>query len=237
MYSKLYKDAMQKKIDNDILLAEKQTNLFVEKLKTRWDDVEPIIEKGHVSGKIIEKAKEEKTDLIVLGSGGLSTKKAFFLGGVSQKVATYAPCSVLVVKEIIRSLKKVLVAIDGSRYSDAAVRYLKFNFQAKEINTTILNVWDYPVTLPQFAFEAIEKKHNEEMHKVAFMAHALCVAGDPVEMITEIAHRRNMNLIVVGSKGLTGNKHFLLGSVSRKVLTHGKHSVLIVKSMDKVNIE
>ena len=234
MYSKLFKDAMQEKIDKDILSAEKQTTRIVEKLKARWDDVEPVIEKGHVSDKIIEKAKEEKTDLIILGSRGLSRSKSFILGGVSQKVATYAPCSVLIVKKKIRTFKKVLIAIDGSSYSDAAVTFLKSHFLTKEVSATLLNVWDYPVTLPQFAFETIEKKHLKEMHKVAFMANALCVAGDPAEMITDIAHRRKANLIIVGSKGLTGNKRFLLGSVARKVITYNNSSVLVVKGIDKI---
>jgi nucleotide-binding universal stress UspA family protein len=157
VYRKLYKDAIQEKIDKGILSAEKQTTRIVEKLKARWDNVEPVIEKGHVSDKIIEKAKEEKADLIILGSRGLSSTKALFLGGVSQKVATYAPCSVLIVKKKIRTFKKVLIATDGSSYSDAAVTFLKSHFLTKEVIATLLNVWDYPVILPQFAFEAVEE--------------------------------------------------------------------------------
>jgi len=236
VYRKLYKDAIQEKTDKDILSAEKQTTRIVKKLKARWKDVEPVIEKGHVSDKIIEKAKEEKTDLIILGSRGLNNAKALFLGGVSQKVAAHAPCSVLIVKKRIRTFKKVLIATDGSSYSDAAVAFLKSYLLTKAVSTTLLNVWDYPVILPQFAFEAVEKKHREEMHKIAFMAHALCVTGDPAGMITDIAHRRKFHLIIIGSKGLTGNKRFLLGSVARKVITDNNSSVLIVKSIDRPNV-
>ncbi|MBC8553492.1 MAG: universal stress protein [Candidatus Brocadiales bacterium] len=237
VYHKLYKDAIQEKIDKDILSAEKQTTRIVEKLKARWDDVEPIIEKGHVSDKIIEKAKEEKADLIILGSRGLSKAKPFFLGGVSQKVVTYAPCSVLVVKKKIRTLKKILIATDGSAYSKTAVSFFKSHFLTKEIKTTFLTVWDYPVTVPELAFEAIGKKHLQDMHKVAFMSNALCVEGDPAEMVTDTAQRRKVNLVIVGSKGLTGNKRFLLGSVARKVITYNKSSVLVVKRIDKVNLK
>ena len=41
---------------------------------------------------------EEKADLIVLGSRGLSGIKAFLLGSVSDRVAHHAPCSVLIVR-------------------------------------------------------------------------------------------------------------------------------------------
>ena len=232
VYHKLFKDAMQAKIDKDILSAEKQNTRIVEILKSRWGDVEPIIEKGHVSDKIIGKAKEEKADLIILGSRGISKTKSFFLGGVSQKVVTYAPCSVLVVKKKIRNFKKILIATDGSGYSNAAVTFLKSHFLTKEVSATLLNVWDNPVTLPQFAYETIGKKHLQEMHKVAFMANALCVEGDPSEMINDTAQRRKVNLVIVGSKGLTGNKRFLLGSVARKVITYNNSSVLVVKSIE-----
>ena len=233
VYRKLYKDAIQKKIDQDILFAEKETTRIVEKLKTRWDDVMPAVEKGHISDTIIEKATGEKADLIILGSRGLSRTQTFLLGGVSHKVATYAPCSVLIAKKRIRSFKKVLLAKDGSDYSDAAALFLNSHFLTKELNTTLLVALNYPAIIPQFAFETMVNKHLKEMHKAAFMANALCVEGDPAEMIIDTANRRKANLIIVGSKGLTGNKRFHLGSVARKIITYSNHSVLVVKIMDK----
>ncbi|GAX63025.1 universal stress protein UspA and related nucleotide-binding protein [Candidatus Scalindua japonica] len=236
VYHKLYKDTIQEKIDKDILSAETLTTRIAEQLRSRWNHIESIIEKGQVSDKIIERAKGEKADLIILGSRGLSKAKSFFLGGVSQKVTTYAPCSVLVVKKKISTFKRVLIATDGSHYSNVAVKFLKSCFLTKEFSTTLLNVWDSPVILPQFAYEAIGEKRLKELHKMAFLANALCVEGDPAEMINDIAQRRKVNLVIVGSKGLTGNKRFLLGSVARKVVTYNNSSVLVVKSIDKPNM-
>ena len=54
---------------------------------------------GRPSDKIVETAKEEKIDLIVIGSRGLGGIKEFFLGSVSDRVADKAPCPVLIVKE------------------------------------------------------------------------------------------------------------------------------------------
>ena len=53
---------------------------------------------GRPADKIVELAKEEGFDLIVLGSRGLGNIKEFFLGGVSDRVADEAPCPVLIVK-------------------------------------------------------------------------------------------------------------------------------------------
>lgn len=54
--------------------------------------------KGHASDVIVESAKEEKVDLIVVGSRGLSGVKRFFLGSVSHNVAHHCECPVLIVK-------------------------------------------------------------------------------------------------------------------------------------------
>lgn len=48
--------------------------------------------------EIVRVAKDEKVDLIVIGSRGLAGKTSSFLGSTASKVVTYSPCSVLVVK-------------------------------------------------------------------------------------------------------------------------------------------
>ena len=48
--------------------------------------------------EIVQAAKDEKADLIVIGSRGLAGKTKSFLGSTASKVVTYSPCSVLVVK-------------------------------------------------------------------------------------------------------------------------------------------
>ena len=48
--------------------------------------------------EIVQVAKDQKVDLIVIGSRGLAGKTSSFLGSTASKVVTYSPCSVLVVK-------------------------------------------------------------------------------------------------------------------------------------------
>jgi len=49
--------------------------------------------------EIVQVAKDEKVDLIVIGSRGLAGKTMSFLGSTASKVVTYSSCSVLVVKD------------------------------------------------------------------------------------------------------------------------------------------
>src|SRR4051794_765882 len=54
--------------------------------------------------------------------------------------------------------------------------------------------------------------------------------GDPADAILDVAEERGSDLIVVGNKGMSGAKRFLLGSVPNKVSHHAPCSVLIVRT-------
>ena len=54
--------------------------------------------------------------------------------------------------------------------------------------------------------------------------------GDPADAILDVAEERTAGLIVVGNKGMTGAKRFLLGSVPNKISHHAPCSVLIIRT-------
>jgi nucleotide-binding universal stress UspA family protein len=60
-------------------------------------------------------------------------------------------------------------------------------------------------------------------------AETILARGNAADKILETAERLNVDLIVVGSRGLRGLARFLLGSVSEKVARHSNKPVLIVK--------
>jgi nucleotide-binding universal stress UspA family protein len=54
--------------------------------------------------------------------------------------------------------------------------------------------------------------------------------GDPADAILDVAEETGADLIIVGNKGMTGAKRFLLGSVPNKVSHHAPCSVLIIRT-------
>jgi nucleotide-binding universal stress UspA family protein len=54
--------------------------------------------------------------------------------------------------------------------------------------------------------------------------------GDPADAILDVAEEREADLVIVGNKGMTGAKRFLLGSVPNKVSHHAPCSVLIIRT-------
>ncbi len=84
------------------LLEEKsreKVEAAAQKMVQEWNvDAEPVVLMGEPFDMILEKAEEEKVDLIVVGSHGKKGIERLLLGSVSEKVARKAKCSVLVVR-------------------------------------------------------------------------------------------------------------------------------------------
>jgi nucleotide-binding universal stress UspA family protein len=72
------------------------------------------------------------------------------------------------------------------------------------------------------------RKIAEEAGVTAITLHPR--EGDPADAILDVAEERGSDLIVIGNKGMTGAKRFLLGSVPNKVSHHAPCSVLIVRT-------
>jgi nucleotide-binding universal stress UspA family protein len=73
------------------------------------------------------------------------------------------------------------------------------------------------------AVEVVTDAGVKDVHK-----HAR--EGDPADAILDVAEEQGADLIVVGNKGMSGAKRFLLGSVPNKVSHHAPCSVLIVRT-------
>ena len=71
-----------------------------------------------------------------------------------------------------------------------------------------------------------EEKIKEEGVDVQIFARQ----GDPADAILDVAEEQNADLIIVGNKGMSGAKRFLLGSVPNKVSHHAPCSVLIIRT-------
>jgi nucleotide-binding universal stress UspA family protein len=70
-----------------------------------------------------------------------------------------------------------------------------------------------------------------EIRAAGIEVEAFARQGDPADAILDVAEERGSDLIVVGNKGMTGAKRFLLGSVPNKVSHHAPCSVLIIRTV------
>lgn len=202
-------------------------------------DLRLIADTGDAAESIIQTAEDLRADLVVLGQRGMTATPAFLLGGVSQKVATYAPCSVLVVKEPPAAPLSLLLAVDGSEASTAAVRFLAMPPFKGRLPLAAVTVWPSQWFARAGASEEAEAARSEGegilrratalLPSGAYEVETEWLEGDPALAILEAASRRRAQMIVVGARGRTAVKRFFLGSVSQKVLVYAACSVLIVR--------
>ena len=145
---------------------------------------------------------------------------------------------------------KILLAIDGSEFSDAAVEEVAARPWPDGSEADILAVYEppaMPVTetwvLPQNYYDEMEKASQEQARDATNKAierlrkaqsnlqiNNEIARGYPAEVILDRANRWGTDLIVVGSHGYSGLKRFLLGSVSMNVASHANCSVEIVRA-------
>ena len=83
---------------------------------------------------------------------------------------------------------------------------------------------------PREDVEATLRDAAEDLEEAGVQVETFAREGDPADAILDVAEERGADLIVVGNKGMTGAKRFLLGSVPNKVSHHAPCSVLIVRT-------
>jgi nucleotide-binding universal stress UspA family protein len=83
---------------------------------------------------------------------------------------------------------------------------------------------------PREDVDAILKEAEQEVSGAGVNVHTFARQGEAADAILDVAEAQNADLIVVGNKGMTGAKRFLLGSVPNKVSHHAPCSVLIIRT-------
>jgi len=146
-------------------------------------------------------------------------------------------------------IKKILVATDASTASGRAVSYAARLAVLHEAELLILNVireMQLPPELKQAPeFESFNNARDELMQKAAdqILDDARKLAkksgakkiqtaigsGDPATSVSGFARRRKIDLIVVGTRGLSKMKASSMGSVSRKLLDLTEINCLVVR--------
>jgi nucleotide-binding universal stress UspA family protein len=142
----------------------------------------------------------------------------------------------------------IVVGTDGSETAKEAVR--QATSLAKDLGATLDLVSAYePVPSGRLRQEAKEAPDDlqwmvnpredvdatladaaDEAREAGVEVNTYARQGDPADAILDVAEERKADLIVVGNKGMTGAKRFLLGSVPNKVSHHAPCSVLIIRT-------
>lgn len=125
-------------------------------------------------------------------------------------------------------MEKILVGVDGSEFSEKALKQAIEIAKRFSAEVTVVNVYNIPIG--QEVSQTILDKAKAVLEDaiVKFKLVSVLSPNTP-KTITDMAEEEKFDLIVVGSRGMGEIKAFMLGSVSHKISVDSTVSVLIVK--------
>ncbi|SBT45216.1 universal stress protein [Micromonospora narathiwatensis] len=206
-----------------------------------------------VSGEIIDGeaaavllGETPTATMIVLGDRGLGGFAALVVGSVAIQVAQHADCPVLVARGAQRAAGPVVVGVDGSVLSRAAVEFAAEEAAVRGARLHAVHAYTHPTSsgpgdMQPLVYEESQLRGEEDR----ILAESLTgltdrwpevpltrevVRGRPVAVLTEAS--RTAQLVVVGGQGRGELSGLLLGSVSQGVLHHADCPVTVVRSPD-----
>jgi nucleotide-binding universal stress UspA family protein len=211
--------------------------------------VESVVGFGRAADVVIDECAAFSPDLVVVGSRGRGGLATSVLGSVSAELVDRAPCPVLVARRT--TFSSVVLADDGSASAIAGARAAADLASLGIVNIRVVSVVDepFPVILadPTGTSTAVEAYRAYEESLPALRERASTIARERAEALQRLgipasfeqregdadlelitaAVEQKADCLVVGSRGQTGLRRLVLGSVARAVLLHAPCSVLI----------
>ena len=178
---------------------------------------------------IVAEAEKVNPQLIIIGRYGRTSLTRLFMGSIAARVIGLSPVNVLVIPlEDSLAFRRLLIASDGSSYSDAAL--MEATAMAARAGSELLGV--------AVAREEGEISETREiLQRMLSAANREGVSFQGIspqgltadEGIIQVALENRVDLIIMGSHGRTGFKRLLMGSVTERVIGQTPCPVLVVK--------
>lgn len=201
------------------------------------------LEVGRPAAVILDVLNAVHPDLMVIGSRGRARLTEATFGSVSHRILLHAVCSTMVMKHPVTTLRRVLVAIEGS--DDAAYIQewlLAYPFK-QPVDLSLLCVVPVPQAMEPSAIPAFDIWENGTIQAAQnlvkdlsvtlggphYLATSRVLRGNPADVIAGESARHD--LIVLGSHARHGLQRFLLGSVSHAVNHRVSCPVLVVRKV------
>ncbi len=237
---------IQEMFEKQRQLDDHRVTVAAERLERDGVTVEHAVVPGRPSRVLSSEAASMHADVIIVGSRGRGGFMTTMVGSVSAETIDLATVPVLVARS--DKVERVLAADDGSDAAAHAIDCLRRWPVLAGLTVDVLSVvphieaWDdvaaaaagAPIDDPSRA-SPIRRHHFEiaertvrRLRASGHRAELIVAQGQPARQIVDIACQQRSDLIVMGSRGYTGFERVLLGSATRRVLTHAHCSVLVV---------
>jgi nucleotide-binding universal stress UspA family protein len=213
-----------------------------------------VHQNDHPVQEICAYAETNAIDLIIMGAHGRSGLSHLLAGSISEEVVRRASCPVMTVhahkpNAEVTPYFDILVPVDFSPYSQKALRYGLTLARRFEANLHVLHVLEQPIHPAHYGLGEdlllrlnpdVPRRSQEELQRlvaqfdsanVKFQTHLR--EGRGYSEIVRFVQENECDLVVMGTHGLSGLEHFLLGGTTEKVMRHAVCPVLAVKLKER----
>ncbi|HKZ19335.1 MAG TPA: universal stress protein [Acidimicrobiia bacterium] len=215
-------------VGDDSLASAKILEEAAERARRAGVEAEGAQQQGEIAQSIMTAATERLADLLVIGDHGIGSGSRFAMGGIPDQVAHNTPIDILVVRTSDPqnrppSYRKVLIGTDGSLTAHQAARHGHALAQALGAAVSLMFVGD-PLIGDIVLRDTAARLGGEEMNLIV-------AKGNPSAKISKAAG--DHDLVVVGSKGMTGSRRYIQRVVPNRVAHEAPCDVLIAKTVGR----
>jgi nucleotide-binding universal stress UspA family protein len=193
---------------------------------------------------IADKARRAEADLVVVGSEGHTGIQRLLLGSVAEGTIKRAPCSVLTIRgSLTPAPMTIVVGVDFSEEAQAALDTAcefadRFGASLHLVHAAATSpplIGPYEIAVPTTFYDSVMQDAKRRIAEVAGSCRSKVtvtteISNAPAQIaLADVADRLNAGLIVVGSQGLTGLKHLVVGSVAERTARYAPCSVWTVR--------
>ena len=197
------------------------------KLGVPMEALMPVSQVPHPA--IVAAAEKHRPDLVIIGRCGKTALARLLMGNVTARVIGHSPVNVLVIpRGGMVGFQRILVASDGSPYSEAAWNLALA--MAKQAESQLIGVAVAPEEGDIIEAKAIIHQMLTAANRARMPLKGVNPQGvAPDTGIVQQAIKHEVDLIIMGSHGRTGLKKLLMGSVTERVIGQSPCPVLVVK--------
>ena len=215
-------------VGDDPVASAKILEEAVERARKSGVEAESAQQQGEIAQSIMTAATERLADLLVIGDHGIGSGSRFAMGGIPDQVAHNTPIDILVVRTSDPqnrppSYRKVLIGTDGSLTAHQAARHGHALAQALGAAVSLMFVGD-PLIGDIVLRDTAARLGGEQMNLIV-------AKGNPSAKISKAAG--DHDLVVVGSKGMTGSRRYIQRVVPNRVAHEAPCDVLIAKTVGR----
>lgn len=205
-----------------------------------------------VSSAILDYAKDQDVDLIVMGTHGRHGLDHLINGSVAEQVVRKARCPVLTLRDCEGTVhdsnaQRILVPVDFSDQTQAALAHARALARIYGARVDLLHVVEEAVLTQVYGIELVSDAVNDVTAGTRqalkdMMASGIgtlsggavyVVVGEPAQSIARFAEQIDADLIVIPSHGRTGLHRIVMGSVAESVIRTASCPVFTMKSFGK----